>query len=262
MLPHHILAIWKPKGPTSHDVVDAVRRITGIRRVGHAGTLDPMAEGVLVIGIGRDATKRLADVVAKEKEYMATIQLGATSDTDDAEGTITPTPSLRGAESDEAIPNHEIAALPPVARNDIEKVLHCFLGHVSQVPPAYSAVKVRGKPAHRRVRRGEEVELKSRMVEVKEIELLEYVPPRAGKHRVLNGRTPDVEELEGGALSLRVVCGPGTYIRSLARDIGRALGTGGYLGQLTRTRVGTYTRENVLTIEQLRERWPQIAATQ
>lgn len=237
-----ILAIWKPKGPTSHDVVDAVRRITGERRVGHAGTLDPMAEGVLVIGIGREATKRLREITDTEKEYIATTQFGATSSTDDAEGEITPVSSLRGAKSDEAIP-----------RDTIEETLKQFIGRIEQVPPAYSAVKVRGQPAHRRMRRGEEIELKPRIVEIKQIKLLEYAPPP----------TPPLKEGEGrgGTLTLHVVCGPGTYIRALARDIGRVLGVGGYLTALERTRVGAFTKADALTIEQFRERWPQIAAS-
>lgn len=243
MPPSTTVAIWKPKGPTSHDVVDAVRRITGERRVGHAGTLDPMAEGVLVIGIGREATRELHAVVDSEKEYVATIQLGATSDTDDAEGVIS-----------------ESVNQESVNQEGVERILSQFVGNIEQVPPAYSAVKVRGQPAHRRMRKGEEIELKPRMVEIKQIELLDYIPPRAGKHLVLNGRTPDVEELGEGTISLRIVCGPGTYIRALARDIGQALGTGAYLTALTRTHVGTYTKATALTIEQFRERWPQIAA--
>lgn len=243
MSPPTTIAIWKPKGPTSHDVVDAVRRITGERRVGHAGTLDPMAEGVLVIGIGREATRELHAVVDSEKEYVATIQLGATSDTDDAEGVIS-----------------ESVNQESVNQEGVERILSQFVGNIEQVPPAYSAVKVRGKPAHRRMRAGEHVRLEPRTIEIKEIELLEYLPPRVGKHRVLNDRTPDVEELEVGTLSLRIVCGPGTYIRALARDIGQALGTGAYLTALTRTHVGTYTKATALTIEQFRERWPQIAA--
>ncbi|MDO8598580.1 MAG: tRNA pseudouridine(55) synthase TruB [bacterium] len=242
------LAIWKPKGPTSHDIVDAVRRITGERRVGHAGTLDPMAEGILVIGIGREATRKLAEVVGQEKEYMAIVQFGATSTTDDAEGAITPTLSLRGANGDEAIPGSGVTAFPSVARDDIEKTLQQFIGHIEQVPPAYSAVKVRGKPAHRRARRGEVVTLQPRTVEIKAIELLEYTPPP----------TPPLQEGErpGATLKLRVVCGPGTYIRALARDIGAALGVGGYLTALTRMRVGTYTKDTALTIEQFRMQWP------
>lgn len=216
-----ILAIWKPKGPTSHDVVDAVRRITDERRVGHAGTLDPMAEGVLVIGIGREATKRLATIVGHEKEYVATIRLGATSDTDDAGGMVS-----------------ESVVQGPVNQEDVERVLPLFIGRIKQVPPAYSAVKIKGTPAHRRVRRGEEVQLAPRIVTVHSIDLLRYEWPQ---------------------LELRVVCGPGTYIRALARDIGERLGVGGHLTALTRTRVGTSTEAIAMTIEQLRERWQQIA---
>ncbi len=254
----NILAIWKPKGPTSHDVVDAVRRITGERRVGHAGTLDPMAEGILVIGIGLEATTQPAHEVMKEKEYVAAVRLGATSTTDDAEGEITPSPSRFS-------PSHREVSPPlsegeregvrgekvGVGRIDIERVLPQFIGHIAQVPPAYSAVKLKGTPAYKLARRGQPVDLKPRTVEIKEIELLDYTPPP----------TPPLQEGEGNRamLTLRVVCGPGTYIRSLARDIGHALGVGGYLERLERTRVGTYTRTTALSIEQLRERWPHIA---
>lgn len=218
----NMLAIWKLKGPTSHDIVDAVRRITGERCVGHAGTLDPMAEGILVIGIGRAATKQLANEVAKEKEYVATVRLGATSTTDDAEGEI----EIRDSRFQ-------------IRDSDIERILPRFLGRIEQVPPTYSAVKVRGAPAHRRVRQGERVILAPRVVEVRSIEILRY-------------EWPDLE--------LRVICGPGTYIRALARDIGHALGTGGYLTALTRTRIGSYTKTHAVSLEQFREQWPQIAA--
>ncbi|MDP3771408.1 MAG: tRNA pseudouridine(55) synthase TruB [bacterium] len=215
-----IVAIWKSKGPTSHDVVDAVRRITGERRVGHAGTLDPMAEGVLVVGIGREATRQLASEVAKEKEYVASVCLGATSTTDDAEGVITETQNAERK-----------------MQNDIEDALKRFIGHIQQVPPMYSAVKIKGTPAHRRMRRGEEVHLTPRVVDITLIDLLRYEWPQ---------------------LELRVVCGPGTYIRALARDIGERLGVGGYLTALTRTRVGTHTEATALTLEEFRTRWPSI----
>jgi tRNA pseudouridine55 synthase len=214
----HIVAILKPKGPTSHDIVDAIRRITGERRVGHAGTLDPLAEGVLVVAIGRDATKTLASIVAKEKEYLATIQLGATSSTDDTEGEIVP---LHGTKE--------------ISLDDIESALKNFIGTIAQIPPAYSAIKIKGTPAHRRVRRGEHVELPPRDVHIKNIELIHYAWPE---------------------LELRIVCGPGTYIRSLARDIGAALKVGGYLAGLIRTRVGTYRHDTARTLEQLAQEWP------
>lgn len=203
-----IFAIYKPKGITSHDVVNAVRTHTGEKRVGHAGTLDPLAEGVLVIGVGREATKKLAEVVKKEKEYMAEITLGVTSTTDDEEGEKT---------------EQKVARIP--TREDIENVVESFSGAIQQVPPVYSAVKIKGEEAYKRVRRGEEVTLKPRAVEVKEIEILKYEFP---------------------LLKLRVVTGPGVYIRGLARDIGEKLGVGGYCSQLKRTRVGNFLERDAV----------------
>lgn len=217
-MPPTIVAIWKPKGPTSHDVVDAVRRITGERRVGHAGTLDPAAEGVLVIGIGREATRRLKEIVGQEKEYVACVRLGAVSSTDDAEGEIT-----------------EMQNAKVKTRNDIESMLAQFTGRIEQIPPTYSAVKIGGTPAYALARRGRAPVLKPRTVEIKTIDILHY-------------EWPDLE--------LRVVCGPGTYIRALARDIGRTLDVGGHLARLARTRVGAYTRNTALTLDQFRAQWP------
>jgi tRNA pseudouridine55 synthase len=205
-----IFAVWKPKGPTSHDIVDKVRKISGERRVGHAGTLDPLAEGILVLGVGREATKKLQSIVKSEKEYVAEVKLGEESSTDDEEGEKTAVKSA-ARPSEEAVRN----------------ALKNFVGEIEQTPPVYSAVKVRGKPAHRRVRRGEKVELEPRKVEIKSIELLEYKWPR---------------------LKIRAVTGPGVYIRALARDIGRHLGTGAYLSALERTRVGEFTKEKCKNI--------------
>ncbi|MBI4143024.1 tRNA pseudouridine(55) synthase TruB [Candidatus Uhrbacteria bacterium] len=217
-MPHdRFIAIRKPKGPTSHDIVDAVRRITGERRVGHAGTLDPMASGVLVIGIGREATKHLATIVGHEKEYVARVRLGATSTTDDAEGLVS-----------------ESVNQGSVNQASIERVLPKFIGRITQTPPVYSAVKVRGKPAHRRVRGGEMVELQPRTVDIRAIDIIAYSWP---------------------SLEIRVTCGPGVYIRALARDIGQALGVGGYLTALERTRVGTYTLADALTLTAFAESW-------
>lgn len=216
---HHIIAIRKSKGPTSHDIVTAIRRITGEQCVGHAGTLDPMAEGVLVIGIGRPATKQLASIVRGAKEYLATVRFGATSNTDDAEGTVVET--LRTTFQ---IPR----------QTTITPVLQSFIGRIQQIPPQYSAVKVRGKPAHRRVRSGENIVLAARTVEITTLEVLRYAWPD---------------------LQLRIVCGPGVYIRALARDLGAALHVGGYLIALERTRVGTYTLHDALTVEECERRW-------
>ena len=208
-----IIGIYKPKGITSHDVVDKVRRITGIKQVGHAGTLDPLAKGVLVIGIGK-STKQLNQIVAKEKEYLAEIFLGEFSKTDDAEG------ERKKIEFD--IPNLK----------DIKKTVLSFQGEIMQKPPQYSAIKVSGVPAYKLARKGIRVELKPRKVLIKEIEILDYSFP---------------------ILKLRVVTGPGTYIRSLARDIGKQLKTGAYLSNLERTRVGEFDIKVCLSLEQIIE---------
>ncbi len=213
----HIFAVWKPKGPTSHDMVDVVRRATGERRVGHAGTLDPLAEGVLVVGVGKEATTSLSVEVAKEKEYVAEIMFGSESSTDDAEGEKT-----------------EISTSHIPSEKEVREALEKFKGIIQQVPPIYSAVKVKGKTAYMLAREGEKIDLKPRTVEIKQLEFLEYVWPR---------------------LTLRVVTGPGVYIRSLARDLARALGTGGYISELTRTRVGEFSMDSAVPVDKLNEFW-------
>lgn len=211
-IPRGIFAVYKPSGPTSHDVIAILRRATGIQRIGHAGTLDPAARGVLVVGIGREATRQLNHVVKKEKEYLATITLGMESTTDDAEG------ELR---------QHEVSKIP--TELIVGGALQRFVGTIRQVPPQYSAVKVSGKPAHRRMRRGEQVQLAVRSVIIKEIELVTYQWPR---------------------VTIRLITGPGVYIRSIARDLGQALGVGGYLTNLERTRVGEFTAGHAVPLEQ------------
>lgn len=205
-----IVAVYKPVGPTSHDVIDQLRRLTGERRIGHAGTLDPLASGVLVVGIGREATKHLEKEVQKEKEYIADIMLGVESTTDDAEGDKRP---------------HDVK-MPP-DEGVIRTVLTQFVGNIQQVPPAYSAVKKGGKKAYQAARAGKPLQLEARTVEVKGIEVLSYDWP---------------------SLKLRVVTGPGVYIRSLARDIGAALAVGGYLQGLERTKVGAFSKEKTLLL--------------
>jgi len=204
-----IVGIIKPKGPTSNDIVQKVKKITG-KKVGHAGTLDPLASGVLVLGIDKD-TKRLDEVVKKEKEYIATFKFGAYSVTDDEEGEKT---------------EIEVKEIP--SRDKIEEVVKEFVGEISQVPPKYSAVKIKGREAYKLARKGEDVFLEPRMVKVEEIEILGYDYP---------------------LLEVKIVTGPGVYIRSLARDIGEKLGTGGYMKKLERTRVGGFTKENSYTLE-------------
>jgi tRNA pseudouridine55 synthase len=198
-----IFAVYKPVGMTSHDVVNIIRKKTGVKRVGHGGTLDPLAEGVLVIAVGRKNTKQLESYVKGEKEYIAEVTLGQNSTTDDNEGDKQ---------------NVSVKIIPK--KEDIEKVSKLFIGQVMQTPPIYSSVKISGKPSHRRVRAGQAVKLEPREVIIHKIEILSYSYP---------------------ILKLRVTTGPGVYIRALARDIGERLGTGGYLSKLLRNRVGNFT---------------------
>lgn len=214
-----VIGVNKPKGITSHDLVNRIRRITGERRVGHGGTLDPFAEGVLVVGITRESTRKLHEILKNtDKEYIGTLVLGKTSTTGDPEGDITDT--------------GKDGILTKITEENIRETLKKFTGEIKQTPPAYSAVKVKGVPAYKRARKGENVNLGKRKVRIKELELIEFTPP---------------------ALTIRTVVSSGTYIRSLAEDIGEALGTGAYLKELTRTRVGDFTLENSKTLKQLEE---------
>ena len=190
----------KPAGPTSHDVVDVVRRVLGLQRVGHLGTLDPFAEGLLVLVVGR-ATRLAAFAAEWSKAYEGVMRLGVTTDTDDATGAV-----LRTVTAD-------------VTAAQVAAALAGFRGGYLQRPPAYSAVKIAGERAYRRARRGEVVEPEARRVDIEELELLEYTAPPA-----------DVR--------FRATVGGGTYLRSLARDVGAALGCGGHLVMLRRTAVG------------------------
>jgi tRNA pseudouridine55 synthase len=203
-----ILLVDKPQGMTSHDVVARIRRLAGTRKVGHAGTLDPMATGLLVIGVD-SATRLLHHLVGLDKEYLATVRLGWGTTTDDAEG--------------EARPAASAEAVAAVAREAIADGMAALTGVIEQVPSAVSAVKVDGKRAYQRVRDGEQVELKARTVTVSAFELLDVRPG-------------------DGCLDLdvRVACSSGTYVRALARDLGAALGVGGHLTALRRTRIGRF----------------------
>lgn len=213
----NILPIYKPKGPTSHDVMDKLRKITGIKKIGHAGTLDPLARGVLVVGIGREATRELSNVVSKEKEYLAKVKLGIESTTDDEEG------------EKEEIGVSEIPSL-----EEVKKVVSDFQGQILQTPPVYSAVKIKGREAYKLARQGKEPKLEPREVEIKKIEILKYQWPE---------------------LKLLIVTGPGVYIRAMARDIGKKLRTGGYLSDLERVRVGDFTKEKAMTLEEFKNFW-------
>ena len=213
-----ILNVKKPKGMTSHDVVDEIRKITGEKRVGHAGTLDPFATGVLIIATTREDTKKLGNIAKNtKKEYVATLELGKISTTGDPEGTIKPFAD-------------NLVSLSYPRLNRVKDILKLFIGEIMQTPPSYSAIKVNGVPAYKLARKGKNVKLSSRKVIIEKIDLLLYNPP---------------------FLKIRVVCGSGTYIRSLAKDIGEKLGCGAYLTELERTRVGNFKIEDSKTLEEL-----------
>lgn len=207
-----ILLVDKPGGMTSHDVVARARRALGTRKIGHAGTLDPMATGLLVLGV-EAATRLLTFIVGLDKTYEATIRLGVATDTDDAEGEVVSTADASSLASPRII--EQIAA---------------STGLISQVPSTYSAIKVDGRRAYALARAGEQVELKAREVTVSRFEVLAERRPSAGSGT------------GGGWIDLDVVvdCSSGTYIRSLARDLGAALGVGGHLTALRRTRIGPF----------------------
>lgn len=216
--PSGLVVVDKPTGLTSHDVVTSIRRLAGTRRVGHAGTLDPMATGVLVVGLG-NATRMLGHLALTEKAYAATIRLGASTITDDAEGEIL-------AETDAGAVTERAIAAETAA----------LTGEIRQVPSAVSAVKVDGVRSYAKVRSGEQVELKARTVTVRRLDVVGL--RRDGGHVDL-----DVE----------VECSSGTYIRALARDLGDALGVGGHLTVLRRTRVGPYGLDAARTLDELAE---------
>lgn len=201
-----LVVVDKPGAMTSHDVVARVRRALGTRKVGHAGTLDPMATGVLVLGVNR-ATRLLGHLVLTEKSYDATVRLGAATTTDDAEGEVTTT-----------------ASAAAITEDDVRAALREFEGEILQVPSAVSAIKVGGKRSYQRVRDGEEVALAARPVVVHALEASAF------------RREGDFLDLD-----LHVSCSSGTYVRALARDLGARLGVGGHLTALRRTAVGPFT---------------------
>jgi tRNA pseudouridine55 synthase len=213
---HGILNLDKPAGWTSHDVVARVRRVLREKRVGHAGTLDPMATGVLLVCVGQ-ATRVVEYLTAGQKVYRAEAHLGETTDTYDADGEVTAT-----------------APVPPLTADDLRGALAGFVGEIQQRPPAYSAIKQGGEAAYRKARRGETVELPTRPVTIHGIELLDWDPATA-------------------KLCIEVTCGPGTYIRSLTHDLGQTLGCGAVLTRLTRTRSGQFTLADAVALDDLAE---------
>ncbi|KPL82577.1 hypothetical protein SE15_10670 [Thermanaerothrix daxensis] len=208
-----VLVVDKPVGLTSHDVVQIIRKGTNIRRAGHTGTLDPRASGVLVVLIG--PAVRLSEYVsASDKRYQAVIRLGETTDTYDSEGRVTSTSPVE------------------ITEEQFVEALQQFVGEIEQVPPPYSAVKVQGRRAYEMAREGEEVDLQPRKIKVYSLELLEWAPPEA---------------------VIDIHCSSGTYIRSLANDLGKVLGCGAHLVGLRRTRSGRFTLRDAVPLRKLRE---------
>lgn len=212
-----VLVVAKPSGPTSHDVVALVRRLSSTRRVGHGGTLDPFAAGVLPVFLGR-ATRLVEYHLGATKRYRATICFGATSTTDDIDGDRVP---VEG---------------PPVTRAGVEAAMQDMTGPIRQVPPVYSAVQVAGRRAYQMARAGEPVELPPREVTIHRFELLEWDGADPGRPVAI----ADVE------------CTAGTYVRALARDLGGRVGSGAYLGALVRTASGAFRLEDAVTFDALR----------
>lgn len=211
-----ILNVDKPLGITSHDVVSQVRRVAGTRRVGHGGTLDPLASGVLVVAVGV-ATRLLEYVVGQPKTYEGVVRLGQESMTYDAEGALSP-------------PEPALERLGMLDSEVLERALDRFRGEIEQIPPMFSAVKREGQPLYKLARQGIEVTREARRVTIYDLTLVSWKPPD---------------------LELRVRCSAGTYIRSLAHDLGQALGTGGYLAALRRTAVGTFLASEAVQIDNL-----------
>ena len=220
-VPSGLLLVNKPSGVTSHDAVQVVRRKLGLRRIGHTGTLDPMAEGLLVLLVG-PSTKFQRDFQSHDKTYQAVIRLGTQTDTGDRDGSPVKT-----------------AAVPPLTPEQVARVLASLEGMQSQVPPSYSAVKVHGRPAYWWARRKQPVVLAARTVRLASLTLV---------------------ACEAGAITVRVDCSAGTYIRTLAELVAERLGTVGHVGELVRLRVGRWTLEEAKSLAWLREAAPEAVA--
>ena len=205
-----ILNLNKPKSWTSHDVVAYVRRLTGVRRIGHAGTLDPMATGVLLVCLGR-ATRIAEYLMAGRKRYRAAIRLGISTDSHDADGRVTATSPVT------------------VNRSEVERALSVFRGSIEQVPPMVSAIKQNGQPLYKLARRGITVERAARRVEIFDLTLTDWHPP---------------------TLTVELTCSPGTYVRALARDLGQQLGCGAHLTALTRLSSGVFSLSEAIDLQQ------------
>ena len=209
-----IIPVWKPVDWTSFDVVKKIRAQIKPAKVGHAGTLDPFAEGVLMLCTGK-FTKKVESFMNKEKEYLAEIQLGIETDTLDPTGNIMKT-----------------ASIPDLSQNQIKTVLKTFIGKIKQEPPMFSAIKVNGQPLYRLARKGINIPRKKRVISIHDIELIDF--------------SKDI-------ITIKVTCGRGTYIRSLAQDIAEKLNTLGHLAVLKRTRIGEYDKTNCIEVEDFPE---------
>lgn len=222
------ILINKPVGPTSHDVVDFLRQITNEKRIGHAGTLDPFASGLLLLAIGRESTRQLSQFVGLDKEYVATLQLGAVSNTYDLTGKIEKCQSVK--------------ACPPnwqVSEKEILGVLKNFLGKQTQIPPMFSAKKIKGKKLYQLARQGKVVERKACPITIYQITLKNF-------------------DQKNNILEIKVKCSSGTYIRTLGHDIGQQLGCGAYLTALERISIGPFKLSQAMALENLTtDNWKQ-----
>lgn len=235
------LLIDKPVDWSSHDVVGYLRGVTKIKKIGHAGTLDPFATGLLIVGVGRQATKRLDEFKGMKKEYVATVQLGATSDTQDLTGTIT---------------RHETHTPIHISKDELKKTLQSFVGKQKQIPPMYSAKKVKGKKLYELARRGEQIEREPIDIEIYDITLQDVILSGVEGSRWARLRQlfKNKETANINSFTIRVSCSTGTYIRTLCHDIGQALGTGAYCSALRRTKIGAYTATGAKQPKQLNKK--------
>ncbi len=227
------LLINKPKNWTSHDIVAKLRNLLGEKKIGHAGTLDPFATGLLIIGVGREFTRKLDEFKAMEKEYEVVTKFGFVSDTQDIDGKILKTKFSQFSENSE--PSKSSQKTKPstkITSQDIKNILPKFIGKIQQIPPMFSAKKIKGQKLYNLARKGQEIAREPVKIFIKKIELLDFDETRA---------------------RLKVICGTGTYIRTLVHDIGQELGCGAYAEELTRTRIGKYKLKDAQKIEDVKE---------
>jgi tRNA pseudouridine55 synthase len=210
-----IIPINKPAGITSHTVVNKLRRFYGIKKIGHAGTLDPFATGVLILLVGRESTKRSDEFMKQDKIYRTKLKLGYISDTYDKDGVIQ---------------EYNVKKVP--TRSEIESIIASFIGEIGQIPPMYSAIKINGKKMYELARKGQTIDIPPRLVNIYNINILDYIYPY---------------------LTLDIACSSGTYIRSLGYDIGMKLSTGAYLEELERRQSGEFNIEKCYTLDNLPE---------